>query len=175
MMDDDLDDLFGDAAPLNVPQDYSKGFLQYVDDLRLGGCCQYVLVGSSFSVCICLKVARKIAWSKLGCIANITVDGRSVNLRHLSCTPEDGQWRLSKAYPADGISIVHSEHQLAHLSWSHSGSELAIFDVLGQTSIFIISIALNRLMVTRRCPVDPEDSLSAAVGLMWLNTGRMVR
>lgn len=43
MMDDDLDELFGDAAPLNIPPPFPKGLLQHVDDLRLNGCCQYVL------------------------------------------------------------------------------------------------------------------------------------
>lgn len=43
MMDDDLDDLFGDPPPLQLPPPLSKGLLQCVDELRLGGCCQYVL------------------------------------------------------------------------------------------------------------------------------------
>lgn len=42
MMDDDLDELFGDAAPIHLPPSVSKGFLQALDDLRLSGCCQYV-------------------------------------------------------------------------------------------------------------------------------------
>lgn len=42
MMDDDLDELFGDAPQLQLPPPVSKALLQSVDDLRLSGCCQYV-------------------------------------------------------------------------------------------------------------------------------------
>lgn len=45
MMDDELDELdelFGDAPPLQIPSPLSKELLQCVDDLRLSGCCQYV-------------------------------------------------------------------------------------------------------------------------------------
>lgn len=42
MMDDGLDELFGDAPQLQLPPQISKGLLQCVDDLRLSGCCQYV-------------------------------------------------------------------------------------------------------------------------------------
>lgn len=42
MMDDGLDDLFGDAPPLHVPPPLPKGLLQHMDDLRLSGCRQYV-------------------------------------------------------------------------------------------------------------------------------------
>lgn len=42
MMDDELDELFGDAPPLQIPSPLPKGLLQCVDDLRLGGSCQYV-------------------------------------------------------------------------------------------------------------------------------------
>lgn len=117
---------------------------------------------------------RKITWSKLGCIAYITNDGRGVNLRHLVCNPKDGQWILGEEYNADAVSAVHSEHKIVHLSWNHTGNDLAVFDLYGQISVFTIVIALNRLTVLRRCISDPEDNLGALVGYMWLNTERMV-
>lgn len=40
MMDDELDELFGDAPPLQIPPPLPEGLLQCVDDLRLSGCCQ---------------------------------------------------------------------------------------------------------------------------------------
>lgn len=43
VMDDGLDDLFGEAAPLQLPEPLSKGLLQRIDELSLGGCCQYVV------------------------------------------------------------------------------------------------------------------------------------
>lgn len=116
-----------------------------------------------------------MTWSKCGCIAYITKDGRGVNIRHLLCSPDDGQWRLSEEGLEDEVSAVHSEHQIVHLSWNHPGNDLAIVDIFGQISVFAIFIALNRLIVSRRCAVDPADNLSSVVGLKWLNTERMVR
>jgi mediator of RNA polymerase II transcription subunit 16 len=97
-----------------------------------------------------------------------------VNLQHLSCSPRDGQWGLSASYTAEAVSTMHSEHQLVNLCWNHSGAELAIADVFGRISVFVISSALNRIAAVRRCVVDPEDSLSALVGLMWLHTEKAV-
>ena len=42
IMEHDLDDLFGDAPSLHIPQSIPKGLAQRVDDLHLGGCRQYV-------------------------------------------------------------------------------------------------------------------------------------
>lgn len=45
LMDEDLDDLFGDHGgdpSLQLPSSISKELLQHVDNLRLTGCCQYV-------------------------------------------------------------------------------------------------------------------------------------
>ncbi|MCJ1266503.1 mediator complex subunit [Lobaria immixta] len=156
MMDDDLDELFGDAPQLQLPPPVSKGLLQCVDDLRLSGCCQ------------------KIAWSKFGCIAYITHDGRRVNLRHLLCDPQDGQWKLSETYLEEEVSTVHSDHQIVHLSWNPIGNDIAIVDVFGQISIFSVFILLNRIHVSRKCAIDPEDHLNAVVGLKWLNTDRVL-
>ena len=171
MMDDELDELFGDAPPLRIPSPLSKGLLQCVDDLRLGGCCQYVAPGT-YVLHIPEKFScRKITWSKLGCIAYVANDGRGVNLRLLLCSPKDGRWKLSEEYLAP---VVHSEHDIVHLSWNHTGNDLAIFDIYGQISVFTIVIALNHLTASRRSIADPEDNLGAIVGYMWLNTERMV-
>ena len=42
IMEHDLDDLFGDAPSLHIASPLPKGLAQRVDDLRLGGCRQYV-------------------------------------------------------------------------------------------------------------------------------------
>lgn len=41
-MDDELDELFGDAPPLQISSPLPKGLFQCVDELRLSGSCQYV-------------------------------------------------------------------------------------------------------------------------------------
>ena len=42
IMEHDLDDLFGDTTSLQIAHPLPKGLAQRVDDLRLGGCRQYV-------------------------------------------------------------------------------------------------------------------------------------
>lgn len=43
MMDDEMDELFGDGTGMNLPsQPPSREIHQRLDDLRAGGCCQYV-------------------------------------------------------------------------------------------------------------------------------------
>jgi len=59
IMDHDLDDLFRDAAPLQLPASLPKGLFQRVDELSLGGCSQYVAnLPHGFSKS--LKVAQEI-------------------------------------------------------------------------------------------------------------------
>ena len=49
-MDDGLDDLFGDGAPLQLPEPLPKGLLQRIDELYLSGCCQYVMSTRSMTM-----------------------------------------------------------------------------------------------------------------------------
>ena len=90
------------------------------------------------------------------------------------CDTSDGLWRMSKEHLVDGVATAHSEHQILHLSWSHYGNELAIVDAFGQISIYNVFIAINRLSLYRRCAPDPEDHLSAVIGLTWLHLDRPV-
>ena len=176
MMDDGLDELFGDAPPLNIPPPTPKGLLQHVDDLRLSGCCQYVFKKLRASGKKTAEMMfRKIAWSKLGCIAYTTHDGHGVSIRNLLCSPDDGQWKLSEERMEGEVSAVHSDHQIVHLSWNPAGNDLAIIDVFGQISIFSVLVALNRLNLSRECVIDPEENLSSVVGLKWLNPERPVQ
>ncbi|KAL8709289.1 MAG: hypothetical protein Q9225_007469 [Loekoesia sp. 1 TL-2023] len=159
MMDDELDDLFGDehlgevAAISGLPS-VPRWLIQSTDDFRVSGCSQ------------------KAAWSNQGCIANISSDGYGVTLRNLLCDPATGLWGLSDGDEAKIISLVHNGHPLKHLSWSHSGTELAVTDILGNISVFSLLIAINRCTVSRRCVLGAEDNLSTIVGLMWLNQDR---
>ena len=90
------------------------------------------------------------------------------------CDSSNGQWRLSKEHLVDGVAALHSEHQLVHLSWSHHGNELAIVDAFGQISIYSVYVAINRLSLYRRTVPDPEDHLSAIIGMTWLHLDRTV-
>lgn len=42
IMDQDLDDLFGEGPPLQLPEPIPRGLPQRVDELSLSGCRQYV-------------------------------------------------------------------------------------------------------------------------------------
>ena len=176
-MEDDLDDLFGEAPPPVLASNFpSSGLLQRIDDMRINGCCQYVvsLVSLQFLHQTDL-LFRRIAWSKLGCIASIAEDGLSVVLQTLMCNPKDGQWKLSDPSERHGGSSMRSEHSLEHISWNHMGSDLAVIDVFGRISIYSILIAMNRMVLIKNCTSDLEDDLGAIVGTMWLNPDRIVR
>ena len=42
IMDQDLEDLFGEGPPLQLPEPIHRGLPQRVDELSTGGCHQYV-------------------------------------------------------------------------------------------------------------------------------------
>lgn len=97
-----------------------------------------------------------------------------MTLRNLYCSPETGLWELSEGDEAKIIAVAHNGNPLKHLSWSHSGTELAVADILGNISVFTLAIAINHCTVSRRCALGTEDNLSAIVGLSWLNQDRSV-
>ncbi|KAI9775375.1 MAG: mediator complex subunit [Candelina submexicana] len=141
-MDMNMDDLFGDAQSLLAPIPVARGLLERLDELRLTGCC------------------RRIAWSRLGCIAYTSRDGLDLTMRNLYCNSEDGKWALSEPYPVTRSAFVHEGHQIVHLLWSTTGSELAVVDLFAPI---------------RLASVDTDDELSAVVGLYWLNHERQVQ
>ncbi|CAL8583760.1 hypothetical protein XPA_009378 [Xanthoria parietina] len=161
MMDDELDDLFGDRQlgeitdlpPLST---HPTGLVQRLDDLRTSGCSQ------------------KIAWSTTGCVASIAHDGCTVTLRNLYCDPATGLWNLSDGEDAKAIALLHNGHTLKHLSWNHTGTELAVIDTLGNISVSSLLTSFNHSSVSRRCMLGAEDNLSVPVGSMWLNQDRQL-
>lgn len=117
---------------------------------------------------------RKIAWSRLGCIAYVSHDGLQVVVRHLICSPADGKWSLSEEYPQHHIVQHHIGQRLLHLCWNEIGSDLAVLDASGRVSILTINAALNNLAVSRQAIADPSDDGAQVVGMMWLNSNRAV-
>ncbi|TVY50079.1 Mediator of RNA polymerase II transcription subunit [Lachnellula occidentalis] len=154
-MDDgmDMDDLFGDAADLSLPTrpPPSKELYQRIDELRGGGCCQTV------------------AWSNWGCIATITANGAAIELRNLRCHPGTGNWGLSEPTPTPAFTATLDGGPLKHLSWSPTGSELAIIDCAGRVTILSIFSSLNKPTLHRAGTGDPVDDLYGVVGCYWLN------
>lgn len=118
---------------------------------------------------------RKVAWSRLGCVAYISPDGVRVNVRHLQCRSLDGKWQLSEHSSLAAVTETHGGSQLTHLCWNETGSELAVVDCLGRVSIYSLSMALNCVTGLRQASFDSGDDSSQIVGMMWLNTSRSVR
>lgn len=124
--------------------------------------------------CIELTISRKVAWSRLGCIAYISQDGLRVNVRYLQCQPSDGKWVLSDDTPLHPVTEAHGGRPLVHLCWNEMGSELAVVDSSGRVSIYSILVALNSIAGLRQAAFDPDDDGSQIVGVMWLNLQRSV-
>jgi mediator of RNA polymerase II transcription subunit 16 len=101
----------------------------------------------------------------VGCLAYINKSGDGIILRGLLCKSEDGSWTLGKEYPVPNVP----GQQLVHLSWNHTGTELAIIDTSGRISIFSIFLVVNDIRPSRLCMIDPEDDKNAVVGLFWLH------
>ncbi|KAJ5091848.1 Mediator complex subunit Med16 [Penicillium alfredii] len=161
MMDDgiNVDDLFGEPNSLELglpPSSPTKGLAPCLDEMRLSGCCQ------------------KVAWSRLGCIAYISLDGLRVNVRHLQCRPSDGKWVLSEESLLSPVTEAHGGNPLVHLLWNETGSELAVVDCSGRISIYSISIALNSITGLRQASFDSGDDNNQVIGMTWLNTQRSV-
>ncbi|KAK7511563.1 mediator complex, subunit Med16 [Phyllosticta citriasiana] len=155
MMDDDdqyMEDLFNDSAeqiPISVGAPPVKRLAQRLDELQENGCCQ------------------KIAWSKSGCVASITRDGRGVNLRAFQRDSSTGKWVLGDASPLEILSS-HDEYPLVHVSWGHLGVDLTIIDAAGRVLIFTATQAVDRLKLARDNVTDQESEHNAVVGLHWL-------
>lgn len=111
---------------------------------------------------------RKIAWSKLGCIAIINAEGTGVETRHLACNPVNGAWELSAAYNIGGVARIHDGVRLQHVTWSSQGADLAVVDVLGRVSFYTVYVAINALSLVTVCSIDQDDDLSALAGFWWL-------
>ena len=168
-----VDDLFGEQSlELGLPPaPFTKCLSQRLDEMRLLGCCQYVMPCYTYGK---PDVTRKVSWSKLGCIAYISQDGLRVNIRHLQCQPADGKWALSDETPLHPVTEAHGSNPLVHLCWNESGSELAVVDASGRISIYSLSIALNSIAGHRPASLDSADDGNQVVGMMWLNTQRSV-
>ena len=124
-----------------------------------------ILVASHFD--LTLMPIRRIAWSKNGCVAYISPDGYTVNLKVFSRDTETGKWDLGKDVPLEpptGREIF----PFVHLSWSHLGNDLAVMDEAGRLMIFTCAMALDRLQFIRAELVHPESEVDAVVGMHWL-------
>ena len=83
-------------------------------------------------------------------------------------------WSLSDGDEAKMIALVHNGQTLKHLSWNHTGTELAVIDTLGGISVSSLLNSVNRSSILKRCVLGAEDNLSIPVGSMWLNQDRPV-
>lgn len=112
-------------------------------------------------------VQRKIAWSNNGCVAYITADGASVNLRVFSRDIETEKWDLGKDVTLE-VPRGHEKFPFVHLSWSHLGNDLVAIDAAGRVLIFSCNMVLNRMQYIKAEPAHPENEADGVVGLHWL-------
>lgn len=118
---------------------------------------------------------RRLAWSRLGCLASIAPDARSVNLAHLHFSGSEPKWKLSKERSIDLSANGDEQHPILQLEWSQSGVDLTLVDAAGRVTVInIISVALNETAVVRPATLDREDELNQALAIYWLNVDRPV-
>lgn len=116
-----------------------------------------------------LAFRRGIAWSKWGSIASITSNKAAIELRNLRRHPDDGSWALSEPTVTPPFTTTLDGGPLKHLSWSPSGSDLAVIDAAGRVTILGLWATLNKPTLHRPSQVDPADDLHRVVGCYWLN------
>lgn len=121
-----------------------------------------------------MDIYRLISWSKLGCIAYVTLDGTGVETRHIRCNAKDGKWILTEAYSVEKVASTHEGQQIAHISWNPMGTELAVIDVLGRVSFLQVYMSVNVLQCYHSQLADQEDDLGGIVGFWWMNTEKQV-
>ncbi|KAI2621233.1 RNA polymerase II mediator complex subunit Sin4 [Hypoxylon sp. NC1633] len=148
---DDVDDLFGDGAPLALPPRPIGGRLrQRLDELRERGCCD------------------GIAWSKSGTIASISPDSQKLQLRYIRAGSKDATFSLSEPTSIAPWGSLPAG-PLVHLCWGPSNSELAVVDAGGRVFMLSFSANLNRPSLLRKWDADSSDDLQAIVGTYWLH------
>lgn len=118
-------------------------------------------------------INRKIAWSNHGAIANISREGDAVTV-HGYIQEQPLSFGLTEPVQID-TAPVHLHQEIVHISWSQSGTELAVVDAAGRITVYKTSIALNRLEGVGKFVPDQSDTSAAFVGLEWLCPNRPVR
>ncbi|KAF2833269.1 hypothetical protein CC86DRAFT_365215, partial [Ophiobolus disseminans] len=150
-----MDDLFGDSEHVDLQMSTIvaavpvKGLARRIDDLGASGCCE------------------KIAWSKNGCVACISPDGYTINLKVFARNAEVGKWDLREDVPLQ-VPRGRDEFPFVHLSWSHLGNDLAVMDAAGRVMVFSCAMALDRMTFIRADLAHPEAEVDGVVGMHWL-------
>lgn len=118
---------------------------------------------------------RRLAWSRLGCLASISPDSLYVHIRHLLFSHSEKKWNLSKEHKIDLSANGENQHPILQLEWGQSGADLAIVDAAGRVTIInATSMALNETAVVRPATLDREDELNQVLTMHWLNIDRPV-
>lgn len=90
-------------------------------------------------------------------------------MRHLCCDPSNGTWALSEATVTSSSNPAPEGGPLRHVSWSPTGSDLAVIDSVGRVTIMSIFSTLNKSSLHRPSQMDPVDDLHRVVGNFWLH------
>jgi hypothetical protein len=119
--------------------------------------------------------SKRVAWSRLGCVAALSLESLSVNIGHLLFSGAGEKWLLHKEQAIDLSANGENQHPVLQLEWSQSGSDLALADSAGRVTVVNVSaMALNETTVVRPAILDREDELGQVLAMCWLNIDRPV-
>jgi len=62
-----------------------------------------------------------------------------------------------------------------HISWSNSGLELVVVDVVGNLSVYTMFVAVNSYSLAGSFQWEQGEALGPIIGLEWLSINRVVR
>ena len=154
---DGMDDLFVDEdGQLQDVSTQPQGMLPRLYELQDSSCCQ------------------KVAWSKSGCVANITSQGHSVTLQVCVRDAPHRAPTLSQPVSLD-VGSHFEDDVIVHLCWSSSGTELAIVGASGRVAAYKTGSTVDQMELIATYVHAAQEEQNAVVAIEWYSNASAAR
>ncbi|KAB8339185.1 hypothetical protein FH972_022120 [Carpinus fangiana] len=114
---------------------------------------------------------QKLAWSRVGALAVVAPDRRSVKV-HMFARNQNSDECSLYTVPSTTIVLPSSPHEIAHVTWDAAGSILVIVDCIGGMCIYTTYVCLNRFENYGHYDCPSEDVTGSVVGFDWFEQMR---